>query len=51
MTFPVLTALAGCRWRGGSTFPCCYEIRAFWEDAAVGNATGMRLAGGTASPR
>ena len=37
---PVLDALAAwpvARWRG---LPLVYEIRAFWEDAAVGNGTG-----------
>ena len=37
---PVLGALAAlpvARWRG---LPLVYEIRAFWEDAAVGNGTG-----------
>ena len=37
---PVLDALAAwpvARWRG---LPLVYEIRAFWDDAAVGNGTG-----------
>ncbi len=38
---PVLDALAAlpvARWR---KLPLVYEIRAFWEDAAVGNGTGV----------
>lgn len=35
---PVLTALSGLKSRKG--LPLLYEIRAFWEDAAVGNGTG-----------
>ena len=35
---PVLDALAALRGRRG--VPLIYEIRAFWEDAAVGNGTG-----------
>ncbi|SFJ17143.1 PEP-CTERM/exosortase A-associated glycosyltransferase, Daro_2409 family [Sphingomonas sp. NFR04] len=37
---PVLCALAGLRVRRWSGVPLLYEIRAFWEDAAVGNGTG-----------
>ncbi len=36
---PVLTALGAMRAGLGNT-PLLYEIRAFWEDAAVGNGTG-----------
>ena len=36
---PVLTALGALRSGLGNT-PLLYEIRAFWEDAAVGNGTG-----------
>jgi PEP-CTERM/exosortase A-associated glycosyltransferase len=37
---PVLTALAALRARHDRRIPLLYEIRAFWEDAAVGNGTG-----------
>ena len=37
---PVLTALAGLRANKRLHLPLIYEIRAFWEDAAVGNGTG-----------
>jgi len=37
---PVLCALAGLRVRRWTGVPLLYEIRAFWEDAAVGNGTG-----------
>jgi PEP-CTERM/exosortase A-associated glycosyltransferase len=37
---PVLTALAGLRVARRRNLPLLYEIRAFWEDAAVGNGTG-----------
>jgi PEP-CTERM/exosortase A-associated glycosyltransferase len=37
---PVLTALAAQRSKTRRTVPLLYEIRAFWEDAAVGNGTG-----------
>jgi glycogen synthase len=37
---PVLTALAGLRVAKKRRIPLLYEIRAFWEDAAVGNGTG-----------
>ncbi|MFM9853432.1 MAG: TIGR04063 family PEP-CTERM/XrtA system glycosyltransferase [Sphingomonadaceae bacterium] len=37
---PVLTALAGLRVATAHKLPLLYEIRAFWEDAAVGNGTG-----------
>ena len=37
---PVLGALAALRIAGAWTLPVVYEIRAFWEDAAVGNGTG-----------
>ncbi|GAA0735335.1 hypothetical protein GCM10009075_10480 [Sphingomonas trueperi] len=37
---PVLCALAGLRVRRWSGVPLLYEIRALWEDAAVGNGTG-----------
>ena len=37
---PVLDALAGLRVARRHKLPIVYEIRAFWEDAAVGNGTG-----------
>lgn len=37
---PVLTALAALRANKRLGLPFIYEIRAFWEDAAVGNGTG-----------
>ena len=37
---PVLDALAALVARRRSGLPLVYEIRAFWEDAAVGNGTG-----------
>ena len=37
---PVLTALAALRAGRRLGIPVIYEIRAFWEDAAVGNGTG-----------
>lgn len=37
---PVLTALAALRVAKRRHIPLVYEIRAFWEDAAVGNGTG-----------
>lgn len=37
---PVLDALAGQRAADRLGLPLIYEIRAFWEDAAVGNGTG-----------
>jgi PEP-CTERM/exosortase A-associated glycosyltransferase len=37
---PVLTALAAHRVARRLRIPMLYEIRAFWEDAAVGNGTG-----------
>jgi PEP-CTERM/exosortase A-associated glycosyltransferase len=37
---PVLDALAGLRVARRRKLPLVYEIRAFWEDAAVGNGTG-----------
>ena len=37
---PVLDALAGLRVAKRRKLPIVYEIRAFWEDAAVGNGTG-----------
>ncbi len=37
---PVLGALAGLRVARSQDLPLLYEIRAFWEDAAVGNGTG-----------
>lgn len=37
---PVLDALAGLRVARRHRIPFVYEIRAFWEDAAVGNGTG-----------
>lgn len=39
---PVLTALAGLRVARRHNLPLLYEIRAFWEDAAVGNGTARR---------
>ena len=38
---PVLGALAALLARRGTGLPLLYEIRAFWEDAAVGNGTGV----------
>ena len=37
---PVLDALAALRVARARNLPLLYEIRAFWEDAAVGNGTG-----------
>jgi PEP-CTERM/exosortase A-associated glycosyltransferase len=37
---PALTGLAGLRAAKRLKLPFLYEIRAFWEDAAVGNGTG-----------
>ena len=37
---PVLTALAALSVAKRHNLPLVYEIRAFWEDAAVGNGTG-----------
>ncbi|WP_188054430.1 TIGR04063 family PEP-CTERM/XrtA system glycosyltransferase [Sphingosinithalassobacter sp. CS137] len=37
---PVLDALAALQARRSLKLPLLYEIRAFWEDAAVGNGTG-----------
>ena len=37
---PVLTALAALPVARRHSIPLLYEIRAFWEDAAVGNGTG-----------
>ncbi len=37
---PVLDAMAGQRVAQRLGLPLLYEIRAFWEDAAVGNGTG-----------
>ncbi|WP_267387378.1 TIGR04063 family PEP-CTERM/XrtA system glycosyltransferase [Sphingomonas sp. GC_Shp_3] len=37
---PVLGALAALRVARAKRLPLVYEIRAFWEDAAVGNGTG-----------
>lgn len=37
---PVLDALAALRVARRRNLPMVYEIRAFWEDAAVGNGTG-----------
>jgi len=37
---PVLNALAALRVARRRALPLIYEIRAFWEDAAVGNGTG-----------
>lgn len=37
---PVLDAIAGLRVAKKRNLPFVYEIRAFWEDAAVGNGTG-----------
>lgn len=39
---PVLTALATDRVARRRGLPWIYEIRAFWEDAAVGNGTGRQ---------
>ncbi|MEQ1725117.1 MAG: TIGR04063 family PEP-CTERM/XrtA system glycosyltransferase [Sphingopyxis sp.] len=45
---PVLTTLAAQRVARRHGLPLLYEIRAFWEDAAVGNGTGRE---GTAKYR
>ena len=37
---PALCGMAGLRAARASGLPFVYEIRAFWEDAAVGNLTG-----------
>lgn len=37
---PALCGMAGLRAARRMGLPCVYEIRAFWEDAAVGNLTG-----------
>ncbi|OBX18128.1 glycosyltransferase, exosortase A system-associated [Erythrobacter sp. QSSC1-22B] len=37
---PALTGMAGLRAAHRLNLPFIYEIRAFWEDAAVGNGTG-----------
>lgn len=37
---PVIAALAGLPVARRKNLPLVYEIRAFWEDAAVGNGTG-----------
>ena len=37
---PVINALAALRVAKKHNLPLLYEIRAFWEDAAVGNVTG-----------
>lgn len=37
---PVLDAMAALKVRRATGIPLLYEIRAFWEDAAVGNGTG-----------
>ena len=37
---PALTGMAGLRAARSLGLPFVYEIRAFWEDAAVGNGTG-----------
>lgn len=37
---PLLTAIAAQRVARARGLPMVYEIRAFWEDAAVGNGTG-----------
>jgi len=37
---PVLSAMAGLRVARARRLPLVYEIRAFWEDAAVANGTG-----------
>lgn len=39
---PVLDALAALKVARGRRLPLVYEIRAFWEDAAVGNGTGTQ---------
>ncbi len=38
---PCLNGLAALLARRGQGLPLLYEIRAFWEDAAVGNGTGI----------
>ena len=42
---PVLNALAALRIARRRKLPLLYEIRAFWEDAAVGNGTGREGSG------
>ncbi|UYY59804.1 TIGR04063 family PEP-CTERM/XrtA system glycosyltransferase [Sphingomonas sp. S2-65] len=42
---PVLDAIAGQRAAKRLGLPFVYEIRAFWEDAAVGNGTGREGSG------
>ena len=37
---PALCGMAGLRAARAAGLPFVYEIRAFWEDAAVGNLTG-----------
>lgn len=39
---PALNGLAGLRAAQRSNLPLLYEIRAFWEDASIGNGTGSR---------
>lgn len=39
---PALTGLAAARTARQCGLPLLYEIRAFWEDAAIGNGTGSR---------
>lgn len=39
---PALNGLAALRTAQASGLPLLYEIRAFWEDAAVGNGTGSQ---------
>ena len=39
---PVLNAIAALRVARRRKLPLVYEIRAFWEDAAVGNGTGTQ---------
>lgn len=39
---PCLNGIAGLRVARRSGLPFVYEIRAFWEDAAVGNGTGTQ---------
>jgi glycogen(starch) synthase len=41
---PALNGLAALRVAEKTGLPLVYEIRAFWEDAAVGNGTGKKIA-------
>ena len=47
---PALCGLAGLRAARRHGLPLVYEIRAFWEDAAVGNGTGRAGSRTASSP-